>query len=903
MEGAWIDLPWPVAGVDRSLSFQKQAPFTTPDALNVRTDGMSQYRERGGSRPGLGLAIRTDLGNEIRMLTKVSVIKAEWPQVYTPLTGRQLTDTTVTTGWGTVPSYVAGSSNQGLTGGVRGSFGVGVPSVSYALLTGSDGDYEVTAHVRMDDDADAYDGEVVIAVGMASNTTDPDTDSVKVRLFLSGGQFYVKIDEMVASAINTTTTSATGTTNPNAPGVFAVRVIPGTNTVYAFWRHEALGSLTVGTLSSHGAAVTTVDPSDTMVVTNISTEFSRDMTLPTVFHDLRRDILVAVADGLIWMEDTADSMRLVDTATDVADDIDLCAVDREQKLFIADYGIAISTTGGSIAGTAYNTLTDGSMNFTALGIDTNFVFEFINSDYSQNEKQTIYITDADGGTFTLTFRGHTTATIAWNAAASAVETALNNLSSINTADVTGAGTEADPWVIEFIDDHAGVSVDQLSSNIDGLTNTGAADPAISISTTQEGAGGDYFLGQYVVTDVTATTLTFAPALTVADGFTADIASIEYHVVRSAKIFDPKAETLVSHVATAGTAPAGCRLVALYRDRIVYAGGDLLPHVWYMSRQGDPFDYDYSQEDSAAAVMAQASIAGQLADPIVAMIPHSDECLIFGCYNSLWIMRGDPGYGGTLDQLSRKVGIVAAKAWCRTPDDMVVFLSPDGLYVMPAGCAGFPTSLSRERLPDELLCLNAARESVHLEYDTVHRGVHIFVTKRDGSESPHWWFDWEAKSFWRVSLQSDHEPFAVHERIAWDDCPIVLVGGRDGYIRYFDRQFQVDDGNNEIESYCDIGPIHLDPDNINEGILTELTGVLGVGSGAVDWALRSGFSAQEAYNATALYDGTWSVSGLNYTTQPRTRGVSAFVRLSNNTTKRWFLERITAMVKPAGRRRR
>lgn len=898
MDGAWLDLPWPLAGVDRSLAFQKQPPYTTPDALNVRTDGMSQYRERGGSRPGLGLAIRTELPDEIRLLTKVSVIKAEWPKAYSPFGGYQLRDTTIATGWGGTPTYVAGTSNQGLAAGLRGSYGVGIPVIDYRS-TGSP--YEITVHVRLDDDATAFDGEVVIACGLATSTTDPDTDSIKVRLTLSGGEYSCTIDEVVGSSVSSSVSSSTYTDNPNAGGVFAVRVVPGTNTVTAFWRHRNLVSKTVGTLGSHYVAVETIDASTTMIVTKMSTEFTRDTTLPTVFDDLRRDVLVAVSNGLIYMEDTADSLRLVDTDIDVNNNVDLCAVDREQKLFIADYGLALNGSGGTIAGTAYNTIEDPSRNFTGLGIDTNYVFEFINSDYSQNERQTIYLDNATGGTFTLTFRGHTTGTIAYNASAGTVTTALEALNTIDDVTVTGAGTEADPWIVEFKGDNAGQNVDQLTANIEGLTGT--SDPTISITTTQNGAGGDAFLGQYVVTAATATTLTFAPALPVAVGFTSTIASVEYRVVRSAKVFDPKAETLTSLVASTGTAPAGCRLVALYRDRIVWAGGDLLPHVWYASRQGDPYDFDYSQEDSAAAIMAQSSIAGQLADPITALIPHSDECLIFGCYNSLWIMRGDPGYGGTLDQLSRKIGIVSAKSWCRTPDDMVVFLSADGLYVMPAGCAGLPTSLSRERLPDELLCLNASRESIHLEYDTLHRGVHIFVTKRDGSAAPHWWFDWESKSFWRMSLQSDHEPFAVHERIAWDDCPVVLVGGRDGFIRYFDRQFQVDDGNNEIVSYCDIGPFHLDPDNFNDGIVSELTGVLGDGSGPVNWSIRTGHSAQEAYNATALTSGTWSIDGMNYTCYPRLRGVSAFIRLSNNSTTRWFIERITALVKPLGRRRR
>ena len=117
-------------------------------------------------------------------------------------------------------------------------------------------------------------------------------------------------------------------------------------------------------------------------------------------------------------------------------------------------------------------------------------------------------------------------------------------------------------------------------------------------------------------------------------------------------------------------------------------------------------------------------------------------------------------------------------------------------------------------------------------------MHIFATKRDGSTSSHWWFDWESRSFGNEPPER-HEPFSVCiRRIAWDDCPVVLIGGRDGFIRYFDRQFQVDDGNNQISSYCDIGPIHLDPDNFDEGVLTDLIGVLGDGSGDVNWSIRT-----------------------------------------------------------------
>lgn len=58
---------------------------------------------------------------------------------------------------------------------------------------------------------------------------------------------------------------------------------------------------------------------------------------------------------------------------------------------------------------------------------------------------------ATGGTFTLTVDGQTTAGIAYNASATSVKSALEALSTVTTATVTGTGTVADPWVITLDD--------------------------------------------------------------------------------------------------------------------------------------------------------------------------------------------------------------------------------------------------------------------------------------------------------------------------------------------------------------------------------------------------------------------------------------------------------------------
>ena len=135
-------------------------------------------------------------------------------------------------------------------------------------------------------------------------------------------------------------------------------------------------SKTVGTLGNHYVAVETVDAGHDDDRDEDVVEFHRDTTLPTM-------LTICVATcwcaslAVRFMEDTADSLRLITTDVDVNnDDVDLCCGPR--KLFATPTTAWQSGSGGSIAGTAYNTIEDSARNFTAIGIDENYAFEFIN---------------------------------------------------------------------------------------------------------------------------------------------------------------------------------------------------------------------------------------------------------------------------------------------------------------------------------------------------------------------------------------------------------------------------------------------------------------------------------------------------------------------------------------------
>lgn len=121
-----------------------------------------------------------------------------------------------------------------------------------------------------------------------------------------------------------------------------------------------------------------------------------------------------------------------------------------------------------------------------------------------NEVQTLTITGTPtGGTFKLKFRGYTTATIAYNAIASAVVTALEALPTIGTGGVTATGgpLPGTPVVITFASQLGNQNVPTLVISTPAFT--GGTTPVATIAVTTPG------VGQY---DVKAGWLDLGPTL-------------------------------------------------------------------------------------------------------------------------------------------------------------------------------------------------------------------------------------------------------------------------------------------------------------------------------------------------------------------------------------------------------
>lgn len=106
-----------------------------------------------------------------------------------------------------------------------------------------------------------------------------------------------------------------------------------------------------------------------------------------------------------------------------------------------------------------------------------------------SEVQTVTITGAPtGGTFTLTSGGQTTAPIAYNAAASVVQTALRALSSVGAgnATVTGGPGPGTPYSVTFAGALANQNMPQMTAS---GSFTGGTAPAVTVTTPTAGVPG------------------------------------------------------------------------------------------------------------------------------------------------------------------------------------------------------------------------------------------------------------------------------------------------------------------------------------------------------------------------------------------------------------------------------
>lgn len=119
-------------------------------------------------------------------------------------------------------------------------------------------------------------------------------------------------------------------------------------------------------------------------------------------------------------------------------------------------------------------------------IDTYIGTNIVADGPGTNEVQTVTITGTPtGGTFTLTYGGNTTAPIAYNANAAAVQSALLALPNTQSVTVAGGPGPGTPYTATF---GGGTDVGQMSAS---GSFTGGTSPAVAVTTTTAGGGNSF----------------------------------------------------------------------------------------------------------------------------------------------------------------------------------------------------------------------------------------------------------------------------------------------------------------------------------------------------------------------------------------------------------------------------
>lgn len=367
-------------------------------------------------------------------------------------------------------------------------------------------------------------------------------------------------------------------------------------------------------------------------------------------------------------------------------------------------------------------------------------------------------------------------------------------------------------------------------------------------------------------------------------------------------YTPADNTITLWVATAGTLPQDsdgnkARLIATWRGRTVLSGVLKDPQNIFLSAIGDPLNFDYAPAETGPsdAVALNASPLGKIGDVVTGLIPYTDDVLVVLCDSSIYMLRGDPADGGSIDLVTRAIGGAWGRAYCQDPFGVIYFASNrTGIYTLTPGQQPQRISQQIDNLLDDV---DTGLNSIRMLWSDREQGVHLFITRTDEpAETYHYFFDRRSGAWFQDQFaNTGHNPLSCtvfDGNLATDR--VALIGGFDGYVRAISMDAEDDDGT-PIVSQVLIGP--LVTAQLDDVMLYSLQAVLGEESGDVSYSLMIGDTAEAALEATPIKAGIWT-SGRNLTENIVRSAHAIYVRIDANV--RWSLESIRARVSSLGR---
>lgn len=370
---------------------------------------------------------------------------------------------------------------------------------------------------------------------------------------------------------------------------------------------------------------------------------------------------------------------------------------------------------------------------------------------------------------------------------------------------------------------------------------------------------------------------------------------------------PTDEASTPATATAKKANLGCRYMTLYRGRIVMYGLQTDVQNWFMSASGDPLDWDYGPATTSAtqAIAGNNSDAGKIGDVLNCCAPYSDDLMVMGGDHTLWVMRGDPAAGGTIDNISYQMGIAGPEAYAWSPDGSMYFFGNGQVWRMTTGASGQPESISTGRMDVRFQAIDMAIYWCSMIWDRDRKGLHIFFSPlaQPTTGPVHYYWDRDTDSWWADQMPATHGPACafVYDGDEPDDRA-VLLGGYDGYIRCTDDATLDDDGT-PISSYVKIGPMIPGGDLFNAR-LNYLVSTLSSTSNALRLEVYSAETAEAVMAAATAVFSKSLAAGRNPPMLQRVSGNAFVFKLVNDSalSYTWAVESINAIFSLIGRQR-
>lgn len=372
----------------------------------------------------------------------------------------------------------------------------------------------------------------------------------------------------------------------------------------------------------------------------------------------------------------------------------------------------------------------------------------------------------------------------------------------------------------------------------------------------------------------------------------------------------------------GAMPPRATIADRWRGRAGLTGNSIDPHQWYQSRQLNPYDMMYGEDDEQSAVAGTDAKAGKVGDIVTASIPYSDDYKIYGSIGDLWLMRGDPAAGGTLDKLIEGIGVVTPQAWCFDDAGNLYILDLKGMYKITRGLASIEPMTS-DKIPNftKDLALNVETQRIVLSFDPDKQGIVISVTTIETGANVNYFYDLQSEGFSPETYPVQDAIMCSHYYDADDpEQRRLLFGCYDGHMRVLEAAAKSDDigsmlspATAPIDSYVLLGPVMIGANHNHNGKMNSLTVVTAGGkaggtvpdSDDVAYAVYVGDDAEtvmeKADAGTELFSGTIPAPGRAKRVRRKARGVFIAVRLGNDTAEQtWGFERCLIEVLPAGK---